>query len=86
MVKLGDFVISQNINTAWEKAVTFLGTPYFISPEIVQNQTYSFKIDIWSLGVLLYELVALKYPFDASSLPDDQYNRWHLGQSFLKNI
>ena len=35
MVKLGDFVISQNINTAWEKAVTFLGTPYFISPEIV---------------------------------------------------
>ena len=86
MVKLSDFVISQNLNSAQEKAVTFLGTPYFISPEIVPNQPYSFKIDIWSLDVLLYELIALKYPFDASSLPDDQYNRWHLGQSFLKNI
>jgi NIMA (never in mitosis gene a)-related kinase len=69
MVKLGDFGISKNLNTTWEKAVTFIGTPYYISPEIVQNQPYSFKSDIWSLGVLLYELIALKYPFDASSLP-----------------
>ena len=69
MVKLGDFGISKNLNTTWEKAVTFIGTPYYISPEIVQNQPYSFKSDIWSLGVLLYELIALKFPFDASSLP-----------------
>ena len=69
MVKLGDFGISKNLNATWEKAVTFIGTPYYISPEIVQNQPYSFKSDIWSLGVLLYELVSLKYPFDASSLP-----------------
>ena len=69
MVKLGDFGISKNLNTTWEKAVTFIGTPYYISPEIVQNEPYSFKSDIWSLGVLLYELIALKYPFDASSLP-----------------
>ena len=69
MVKLGDFGISKNLNTTWEKAVTFIGTPYYISPEIVQNEPYSFKSDIWSLGVLLYELIALKFPFDASSLP-----------------
>jgi len=38
------------------------------SPEIVNNLPYSFKSDIWSLGVVLYELCMLKPPFDGSSL------------------
>jgi NIMA (never in mitosis gene a)-related kinase len=52
-----------------DKAKTIVGTPYYLSPEIVQNKPYSFKSDIWSLGVLLYEMCALKMPFDAQSLP-----------------
>jgi len=47
-----------------------VGTPYYISPEIVDNLPYSFKTDIWSLGVILYEMCALKPPFDGRSLPD----------------
>jgi NIMA (never in mitosis gene a)-related kinase len=46
-----------------------VGTPYYISPEIVENKPYSFKTDIWSLGVILYEMCALKPPFDGNSLP-----------------
>jgi len=46
-----------------------VGTPYYISPEIVEGQPYSFKTDIWSLGVILYEMIALKPPFDGNSLP-----------------
>ena len=45
-----------------------VGTPYYLSPEIIKNQPYSFSSDIWSLGVLLYELCALKPPFDARSI------------------
>lgn len=69
MIKLGDFGIAKCLECTWQKAVTMVGTPYYLSPEIVNNKPYSFKSDIWSLGVLLYEMAALKMPFDANSLP-----------------
>ncbi len=69
LVKLGDFGIAKCLNKTMDKAKTIVGTPYYLSPEIVQNRPYSFKSDIWSLGVLLYEMCALKMPFDAQNLP-----------------
>lgn len=69
LVKLGDFGISKGFKNTWDKASTVIGTPYYLSPEIVNNKPYDFKSDIWSLGVLLYEMMALKMPFDAGSLP-----------------
>ena len=68
-VKLGDFGIAKTLQNTWEKAKTMIGTPYHLSPEIVQGKPYSFKSDIWSLGVLLYQMMMHKMPFDANSLP-----------------
>lgn len=45
-----------------------IGTPYYISPEILNNHPYRFETDIWSLGVILYELMKLEPPFQAKSL------------------
>ena len=68
-VKLGDFGISKPLMMTLDKMSTVVGTPYYMSPEICENHSYSFKTDIWSLGVILYEMCALRPPFDSSTLP-----------------
>ena len=42
---------------------TQIGTPYYSSPEIWRNYPYTAKTDMWSLGCVLYEIMALKTPF-----------------------
>jgi len=59
IVKLGDFGIARVLSNTKSRAKTVVGTPYYLSPEIIESQPYSFKSDIWSLGVLLYEMCAL---------------------------
>ncbi|KAK7012243.1 kinase domain-containing protein [Favolaschia claudopus] len=61
-VKLGDFGLSKALSQA-TFANTYVGTPYYMSPELMQEKAYDSKSDIWSLGCLIYELCALKPPF-----------------------
>ncbi|RDB23669.1 G2-specific protein kinase nim-1 [Hypsizygus marmoreus] len=61
-VKLGDFGLSKALPQA-SFASTYVGTPYYMSPELMQEKAYDSKSDIWSLGCLIYELCALKPPF-----------------------
>lgn len=68
IIKLGDFGIARVLSNTRSKAKTVVGTPYYLSPEIIESHPYSFKSDVWSLGVLLYEICALCPPFNASSL------------------
>ncbi|NXD64976.1 NEK5 kinase, partial [Eolophus roseicapillus] len=72
VAKLGDFGIARQLNSTMEFAHTCVGTPYYLSPEICENQPYNNKTDIWSLGCVLYELCALKHPvsiiFEGNSL------------------
>ncbi|XP_075448123.1 serine/threonine-protein kinase Nek5 isoform X2 [Ascaphus truei] len=68
LAKLGDFGIARMLNNTMELARTCVGTPYYLSPEICENRPYNNKTDVWSLGCVLYELCALKHPFEAGSL------------------
>eukprot|EP00743_Colponemidia_sp_Colp-15_P005146 GILK01005539.1.p1 GENE.GILK01005539.1~~GILK01005539.1.p1 ORF type:complete len:649 (+),score=122.95 GILK01005539.1:53-1999(+) len=68
MIKLGDFGISRVLEQTKDFARTLVGTPYYLSPEIIEEKPYSFKSDTWSLGIVLYEMATLKHPFDATSL------------------
>ncbi|KAK2856107.1 hypothetical protein Q5P01_004842 [Channa striata] len=64
-VKLGDFGLARILNHETSFAKTFVGTPYYMSPEQMNRMSYNEKSDIWSLGCLLYELCALSPPFTA---------------------
>lgn len=65
---LGDFGISRVLENSLEMVLTQVGTPYYMSPELLQNQPYSFKSDVWALGCMLYEVLALRRPFEAKDL------------------
>ena len=47
-----------------------VGTPYYMAPEIWKYQKYGKESDIWALGVILYEICCLKYPFPANELDE----------------
>ena len=68
-LKIGDFGISKSFDKTSLAATAMIGTPYYLSPEMVEGKAYSTKADIWALGVILYQLCALKFPFEANSLP-----------------
>jgi serine/threonine protein kinase len=47
---------------------TQTGTPYYASPEVWRNEEYGKLSDIWSLGCVIYEMLALKPPFIAKDM------------------
>lgn len=58
-VKLGDLNVSKVAKGAAGLLYTQTGTPYYASPEVWKDQPYDSKSDVWSLGCVLYEVVAL---------------------------
>ena len=62
-VKIGDFGLACKLKPK-EMIAQVCGTLAFMSPEVVQDQFYSFKTDVWSLGVILYILITHKVPFE----------------------
>merc|ERR1719183_418533 len=68
MVKLGDFGISRVLEGTSDAAMSTVGTPYYMSPEVCRNDPYNWKSDVWALGCVLFELCALKRAFESSSL------------------
>jgi NIMA (never in mitosis gene a)-related kinase len=49
---------------------TQTGTPYYASPEVWQDKPYDQKSDMWSLGCVIYEMVAKKPPFKSNSMKE----------------
>ena len=45
-----------------------IGTPYYVSPELVNEEKYSYKSDVWAIGCILYELCYLKRAYDGKNM------------------
>lgn len=65
-VKLGDFGLSK-LMQSHDFASTYVGTPFYMSPEICAAERYTLHSDIWSLGCVMYELCAKTQPFNAKT-------------------
>ena len=65
--KLGDMNVSK-VTANHGLNYTQTGTPYYASPEVWKDEPYSFKSDVWSLGCVIYEMLALKPPFNGKDM------------------
>jgi len=51
-----------------DTSTSFVGTPLYMAPEVLTHQPHSTKLDIWSLGLVIYQMCTLKVPFPADSV------------------
>jgi len=61
-IKLTDFGFAKQLSDG-ERAWTFCGTPEYVAPEIITNKSHDHHADIWSIGILVYELLTGAPPF-----------------------
>ncbi|CUF22180.1 serine-threonine protein kinase, putative [Bodo saltans] len=70
LVKIGDFGLSRIFEETVSKNVaqSVVGTPYYLAPEVWGREKYGKKVDMFSVGVLWYEMLTLQRPFKGSSV------------------
>jgi fused-like protein len=67
-VKICDFGFARALSQTTLVLTSVKGTPLYMAPELVQEQPYDEKVDVWALGVILYELYHGKPPFFTNSI------------------
>jgi len=85
-IKLTDYGMCKEGLKTGDTTGTFCGTPNYIAPEILRGEEYDFSVDWWALGVLMYEMLAGRSPFDAVGNADnpDQNTEDYLFQIILE--
>lgn len=84
-IKIADFGFSKLL-TNEEFTETMLGSPLNMAPEVLGGTQYNSKADIWSIGVVFYEILFGTPPYKASNMVDLINNIKNKPISFPKNI
>lgn len=67
---IGDFGLSKLLGPASADTSSIVGSPLYQAPEILHQQAYTFAVDMWSFGCLIYELCTLEKPFIAKDITE----------------
>ena len=65
MTKICDFGWSTEYKDVMRE--TFCGTPLYVSPELLSGNCYDEKVDLWAIGVLTFEMLTGRIPFEIKS-------------------
>lgn len=68
ILKIIDFGLSKSITINEEMMETICGSPLYMAPEIIKTKNYTIKSDIWSFGVIIYEMIYGYTPFRANNI------------------
>ncbi|POM76380.1 NEK protein Kinase [Phytophthora palmivora] len=68
VVKVGDLGLGRYLSENTIEARSKVGTPLYMSPEVLRGESYDWKSDVWSMGCILYELAMLRSPFKSEGL------------------
>ena len=82
-VKLTDYGISKQLNSV-SKCVTHVGTLLTMAPEVLNDDEYNYKCDLWSLGVIIYQLLFKEYPYKGNTEIALLKNIKNFGQKCLR--
>ena len=82
-IKLSDFGWSTDISDERQRS-TYCGTVEYIAPEILNNEQYGPSIDIWSLGILLFELLHSYSPFVVKDLDSNKIKKNIIKKDYLR--
>ena len=63
-----DFGFARNMSTGTHVLTSIKGTPLYMAPELIEEQPYDYKADLWSLGCIMYELLVGAPPFCTASI------------------
>lgn len=82
-VKIADFGMARQLSESMDQAQSFLGTFCYMAPERIQSEKYSFKSDIWSFGLIIYQCAYGKFPY-----PGDpkNVNFWDIAEKYQNDI
>jgi serine/threonine protein kinase len=68
IVKIADFGFCKKMSSSQEITFTMVGSPIYMAPEILKGYPYNIKADVWSLGVVLYEMLFGVCPYEDKTL------------------
>ena len=68
VIKVADFGFCKSLLGPQDLTKTMVGSPIYMAPEILKGQNYSIKADIWSMGVVLFEMLFGYCPYEDKTI------------------